>query len=438
MKRVPNTERDADPSVSTYAVNPLRFHSGRSFLWTFAVFLLAGCGAEPVEAPPQTPLPVGVGSAMPHLIPSGDGALLSWLEPVDPTDREGAWRVAYARYDGSAWSEAATVTEREGMFINWADFPSVIEAGGALHAHWLQRGPTGGYDYNVEMASGSAGEWSEPFVVHEDRAPVEHGFVSTVELPDGGVGVMWLDGRDFVNEEPHEMQVRYRSISASGERSAETLLDVRACDCCQTDLAVAGTDLVAVYRDRSEGEIRDISVVRFDGSDWSDPVRVHDDGWEIAGCPVNGPAIAADGERVVVAWFTAAQNDPRVNVAFSSDAGRTFGPPQRVDVGAAIGRVDVVLASTQSGPSAAAIVSWVERGAVEGGARLMLRAIDVGEEEPTSPAVILAETTSARSSGFPQMVRVADDVLVAWTDTAEDRLRSQRVPFARIEAGTAQ
>lgn len=414
------------------------FHSSRGFACMFAALVVAGCAADAVEEPAAPSLPVGEGSAMPHLVPSGEGALLSWLEPVDPSDREGPWRVAYSRYDGATWSDATTVTEREGMFINWADFPSVVEAGGSLHAHWLQRGEMGGYDYSVEMAEGRAGEWSTPFVLHEDRSPVEHGFVSSVELPDGGLGVTWLDGRDFVNEEPHEMQVRYLSISPDGERSAETVLDIRACDCCQTDLAVAGSDLVAVYRDRSEGEIRDISVVRFDGSTWSDPVRVYDDGWEIAGCPVNGPAIAAAGNRVVVAWFTAAQNEPRVNVAFSSDGGRSFADPQRVDIGAAIGRVDVVFATESTPGDAAAVVSWVERGTIEGGARLMVRKVDADSDEPESPATVLAETTSARSSGFPQMVRVGDDVLLAWTDTAEDRIRSQRVSIASIAAGDAQ
>ena len=32
---------------------------------------------------------------------------------------------------------------------------------------------------------------------------------------------------------------------------------------------------------------------------------VYNDGWKIAACPVNGPAVAANGKRVALAWFTA-------------------------------------------------------------------------------------------------------------------------------------
>ena len=62
---------------------------------------------------------------------------------------------------------------------------------------------------------------------------------------------------------------------------------------------------VVVYRDRSEAEkeIRDISIVRLKGKKWSAPRPVFQDGWRLNGCPVNGPAVAAAGRRVAVAWF---------------------------------------------------------------------------------------------------------------------------------------
>ena len=37
------------------------------------------------------------------------------------------------------------------------------------------------------------------------------------------------------------------------------------------------------------------------------PAAVREDGWKIAGCPVNGPQLASSGGRVAAAWFTALQ-----------------------------------------------------------------------------------------------------------------------------------
>jgi hypothetical protein len=82
---------------------------------------------------------------------------------------------------------------------------------------------------------------------------------------------------------------------------------------------------VAVYRDRSEGEIRDIRIGAYVDGAWTEGAIVHEDGWETAACPVNGPAVAARGEDVAVAWFTAAGDVPRVKVAFSDDAAESFG-----------------------------------------------------------------------------------------------------------------
>src|SRR6185295_7382487 len=110
----------------------------------------------------------------------------------------------------------------------------------------------------------------------------------------------------------------------------------------------------------SPKEIRDIYAVRYVNGKWSAPSPVANDGWENELCPVNGPAVSASGRNAAVAWITADKNDKTivntVNVALSSDAGKTFAKPIRVDDGNGRGRVDIV-----SRASGAAVVSWVER-----------------------------------------------------------------------------
>src|SRR5690606_15013816 len=186
--------------------------------------------------------------------------------------------------------------------------------------------------------SGAGGRaWSEPWAPDDDDAAAGHGFVARVPLA-GGVGVVGLDGRKYVDAPDgrpatQEMTLRFRHVSADGTPSPETLLDGRVCDCCQTDAAMTADGPVVVYRDRSPGEIRDIYVTRLRNGAWSEGEPVHQDGWEIAGCPVNGPAVAAFGTRVAVAWFAAPGDVARAKVAFSDDGGRTWGPPVVVDDG---------------------------------------------------------------------------------------------------------
>jgi hypothetical protein len=206
------------------------------------------------------------------------------------------------------------------------------------------------------------------------------------------------------------MSLVHSTLAADGRLGTETILDGRVCDCCQTDAARAESATVVVYRDRSEKEVRDISVVRFTGGRWSEPRPLAHDNWEINGCPVNGPAIAAAGTRVAVAWFAAPAEKPRVTVAFSSDAGATFAAPITVDDGRPLGRVDVVLL-----PSGTALVSWLEQ--QENGARLRVRR--VAPDGARGDSVTVAESTGARSSGFPRMALVDGEVTMAWRDAAE-------------------
>lgn len=352
---------------------------------------------------------------------------MSWIEPADG---ERGHRVRFARYTDGAWTPPRTVARGDRFFVNWADFPSITEIGGTLVAHWLQRGPQGGYDYGVRVSVSRDGgaSWSEPWTPHDDGTPTEHGFVSMFPLDGGGTGLVWLDGRKFARgpdggPPTEEMTLRHRTLGSDGRPGAETVVDGRICDCCQTDAAVTTRGPVVVYRDRSAGEIRDIRLARLEEAGWTGGTLVHADGWEIASCPVNGPAVAARGDQVVTAWFTAAGDEPRVRAAFSSDAGDRFDPPLEVDDGAPVGRVDVVLLADGS-----AVVSWLER--TGEGAEVRMRR--VAADGARSPSAAVAASSSERASGFPRMVALEGErLLLAWTDVGDD---TSWVRVARADA----
>ena len=360
------------------------------------------------------PSPAAPGSAEPNLDVGPDGRVhMSWLEPLG-TSQGHALKVAML--EDASWSPAHTVRSGRDFFVNWADFPSVLSLGdNRLVAHWLQRTGSATYAYGVRLAfSRDAGRtWSAPLTPHSDSSNTEHGFVSLWRTARGdGVEAVWLDGRKYDRanaDATNEMSLATAAFTLDGGASSpERILDGRVCDCCQTSAAVTSRGPVIVYRDRSTAEIRDIGVVRRESSDrWTEPVVVHNDGWKINACPVNGPSIAARGNDVAVAWFTAANAAPTVRVAFSRDAGATFAAPIRVDEGQPAGRVDVEL--TRDG---VALVTWIER---TGGDAAAVRLRRVERNGRSGAPTTIATSSAARASGFPRMVIAGNDAIFAWT-----------------------
>ena len=362
-----------------------------------------------------TQSPADGDSREPELTTTPDGrVILSWVEKLG--DKRHALRTAML--DRNGWSNAQTVAEGDNWFINWADFPSVIALkDGALAAHWLVKSGSATYAYDVNVSTSNDGgkSWSKSIVPHRDNTQTEHGFVSLIPLPDGRLGAVWLDGRNMKGMKesdehgpaPESMTLRYAALDANGNLSDEAELDERVCECCQTSAAVTSAGPVAVYRDRSQTEVRDIHIVRQVNGSWTKPQPVVADNWQINGCPVNGPVVAADGTRVAVAWYSSVADTPHVKIAFSQDAGATFSQPIQVDDGESVGRVDTLLL-----PDGSALVCWLS-GNVDGGAIKVRR---VRADGSVGPPAVIARTDISRSSGFPRMARLGDEVHFAWTE----------------------
>ncbi len=355
--------------------------------------------------------PSGPGAMAPNFAVGTDGVILTWLEPDD-----GGHSLRSARLDGETWSAPQPIASGDTFFANWADLPRVAaSADGTMFAHWLAKLGEDTYAYGVQLASSQdgGGTWDGLGLLHDDASPTEHGFVSYTALPDGGVQAFWLDGRAM--PEDRGMHLRTTRLGGGGPE-ASTLLDDRVCECCATDAALAGAGPVVVYRDRSPSEIRDIAVVRATLDGWSEPVQIHHDGWQIQGCPVNGPAIAAAGDHLAVAWFTAAKGQAKVQVVHSNDGGATFGEPVLVDGEKPLGRVDVEI--TGDGRT---VVSWL--GSAEAGAEIRWRQISPDGE--LGPVHVVSTTAVSRSAGVPRMIRRGDELLFVWVEAGEpSRLRA--------------
>jgi hypothetical protein len=386
-----------------------------------AVSVISAFGQSPkltenLPAPREISSPAAANSAEPNLYSDNQGKVyLSWIEKIG----EGKHSLKFSMLEKGKWSDPRQIAEGDNWFVNWADFPSLIAAqDGSLMAHWLAKSgaDTYAYDVNISRSTDRGKTWSKPVKPHRDQTKTEHGFVSLIPLSGGHVAAVWLDGRQFTSKDhgdgghgasSNEMTLRYTTIGRDGRMSEDEMIDSRVCECCQTSAAMTSEGAVVVYRDRSEKEIRDISIVRLAKGRWSEPRTIHSDGWEINGCPVNGPSVAADRRKVAVAWFTGAKDTARVKVVFSNDAGASFGQPFQVDDGDPIGRVSVLILKDGS-----ALVVWMER--VEKSAQVKARIIRPDGSRASS--ITVARSSSARASGFPRMARAGNDIVFAWTE----------------------
>ncbi|MFH6603911.1 hypothetical protein ACEZ3G_10525 [Maribacter algicola] len=376
---------------------------------------LQSCNEQPKSEEPlthQMDNPAGMGSALPFLFSDGKSALLSWVEPAD----DSLMALKYSRLEGQTWSAPQVVVAGGDWFVNWADFPAISENQGHLLSHILKKSSEGTYSYDVKLnlKKTDEGQWTTDLPLHTDNTPTEHGFVSSLPY-ENGFFITWLDGRNTIENEVGKrgaMAVRAAKIDVDGTLIDEQELDARTCDCCQTTAAITHNGPVVIYRDRSEDEIRDISIVRQVKGQWSAPKSIHEDGWQIKGCPVNGPKAAALGNRLAVAWFTAANDRPAVNLIFSEDGGATFDAPIQISAINAIGRVDVLMLDEEN-----AFVSWME--ADENGA--VLNAAKVNRNGTKGKIHAIAPLDASRKTGFPQMEMVGDKIYFAWTHITEEK-----------------
>ncbi|MCR9250995.1 MAG: exo-alpha-sialidase [bacterium] len=392
----------------------------------FIIFILVGCttsNQHEVQKPTVQTLdsPAGESSSLPYLVKGNDGKLyMSWVnEENDSTF------LRYSVFENGTWSSPELIKIGTDWFVNWADYPMMsINKKGEMLAHYLAKSSAGTYSYDVNITRNNLNEWTEAIIPHNDGTPTEHGFLSMIPLPDNSFQLAWLDGRNTSSDgDGHHgaMSIRSAVMDIEGNLSKETELDNRVCDCCQTGAAITSKGPVVVYRDRSETEVRDMSIVRLVNGAWTEPKTIYQDNWEIAGCPVNGPRVDAIGDNLAIAWFSSPNNNPQVKVIFSNDAGESFGDPVMVDNMSPFGRVDVVMIDPGK-----AIVSWLGRD----GEDTVIKTRVVKSNGTYEPVITIAKSQEARGSGFPQMAAYNNKIFFAWTELSEN---SAAVRVAALE-----
>ena len=362
------------------------------------------------------------------LLSTDKDLFISWTEQVLDSNF-----LYVTKLEGGSWSNKKLITKGTDWFVNWADFPSISynNLSNSIFSFHLQKSSEETFSYDVNYHINSKETWKDMNKIHDDNTFSEHGFVSSIPYKDGFM-VSWLDGRNTYGVGDHghakgAMTIRSAVLDFNGNIVSQNVIDEMVCECCQTSMAISGGIPIVVYRNRSDGEIRDIYFSRYIDSNWSDPEPVHDDGWEINGCPVNGPNVDSYGDNVVVSWFSASNGRPKVNLKFSTDNGRTFGDKILIDEveNSPLGRVDIEFISETE-----AMISWLST--VDGKGKLLIRKIKTNGD--IGPIKVVEEVSTERSTGFPQIEEFNDDVYISWTDNSESgkKVRVTKIPLSSI------
>ena len=348
-------------------------------------------------------------NAQPSLVSNNGLLSLTWISSDEDMNAE----LNFRQFKDGDWLNPVTLAVGSDWFVNWADFPTHAISGDQVLTSYLKKSAGGSYTYDVflSLRNLSGEKVKEDFILNTDGFKAEHGFVSMVaKKDDEGFLISWLDGRNTVEKDAdgnHKpMTIRFAEITNNGDIINENELDASVCDCCQTSITNTDKGPLVVYRDRSEKEVRDIYVTRNIDDKWESPTPVHNDGWVIYGCPVNGPKVISDSNNIAVSWFTVYEGKPRVNLSFSESYGSSFSAPIQINDHNAIGRVDVVYLNDKE-----VLVSYMEDDDFDTYLRLKKVSIDGKVSKP----ITISKIDSGRNTGVPQLEILNDEIFVVWT-----------------------
>ena len=383
----------------------------KKFIIIFTLLTIISCTTKEVFIE-DIPFLYGDNNAQPNLVSSNGALSLSWISSKNKNKAS----LHFSQFKKGKWIKPQKIANGSDWFVNWADFPAHAINEDLIITSYLKKSDSGTYTYDVilNLQKLSGEKIKKDFLLNTDGVKAEHGFVSIIPNNNKGFFITWLDGRNTVEKKldgHHKpMTIRFAEITNTGEVINESELDEAACDCCQTSIAMTNNGPIVVYRDRSENEVRDIYTIRNINGVWEEPNQLHNDGWIINGCPVNGPKVAVNSTNLAIAWFTVVNDNPIVNVSFSKTNGDSFGTPFKLNDLDAIGRVDVAFLNNEE-----VIVSYMEVDDI--GTYLRIKKVSVNGE--ISKPITVSKIDGGRNTGVPQLEIINNEIFIVWTISLE-------------------
>ena len=199
---------------------------------------------------------------------------------------------------------------------------------GEVYLAWSAKRAEGEFSSDLRFAAStdSGRSFSPSVKVNDNANPASASFASIAAGEDGIVYAAWLDSR----EKGTKGTATYAAYSKDNGRhfGKNALIGYDSCPCCRTAVAVGrDNSLYVVWRKVFPGNIREMVISRSTDAakvEFTSPVIVGMDNWEISGCPHRGSSvIAGDDGEVLVSWYAEVEGEPGVFIAKSND-GKAF------------------------------------------------------------------------------------------------------------------
>lgn len=298
----------------------------------------------------------------PYLTKDAKGnAVLSWVKLVNDSTTTFCYATST---DGKTFDAPVEIPASSNIQPHGENLPKIVfKPTGEIIALWgtksnsSQNKYAGLVSYTQSFDGGKTWTPVRPLVT--DTAGHDQRYYDVALLPNGEVGITWLDNRKTTALQGSALY--FASTNGRNGFQNEHLISQPCCQCCRTDLFVDGKgDIHALYRGIIQDSIRDmVHIASTDGGkSFSAPVRISNDNWVLNACPHTGPAMTENSKGLHFTWFTGA-NNLGCRYTQSTDGGKTFSAQDSVS---AVGSHPQVAAL----PDGELLVVWDESKTVDG------------------------------------------------------------------------
>jgi len=264
------------------------------------------------------------------LFNSDSEILINWTEWYKERERN-ILKFAFFDNETQQFSEPITVSPSKGLQMHAESMAKVgITAKGIIYAVFRvkaksNRSMFGGTMYYT-ISSDKGKTWSDKVKLTADPNSTSQSFFDIAMLPDGEIGITWLDSRMPIHKGRNGKTLYFAKTNMNKGFQNEIPIAGSTCECCRTEIYIDQHKRIHVaYRNIiekdeevlntnfvvSDVEIRDMYYVLSEdnGKTFSSPIPISKDNWHINGCPHTGPSLALNGADLGALWFTAADNN---------------------------------------------------------------------------------------------------------------------------------
>ena len=288
--------------------------------------LFVSCNKEPLDTTTKKITNAKNNAAAPFLFKTKNNILLSWTEiKKDKTKNQ----LKYAPFDHTnhKFGNDILVSPATGLQFHAESMAKVgMTEKGITYAVYRRKSKNsksrfGGHIYYC-TSTDNGKNWGKEKKLVIDSTSTSQAFFDLARLPDGELGLIWLDSRKPIAKERIGKTIYFARTTNNNEFTNEKAIIGGTCECCRTELYIDNKKNIHVaYRnqihkenidfdDNGDVEIRDMyySISKDNGKTFSDPIVISQDNWHINGCPHTGPTLAENSNKLAVVWFTAAND----------------------------------------------------------------------------------------------------------------------------------